>query len=123
VIRQTRDERTSHSARPEPVEGRASNAILDIRPPLFRRFVLVGHTDDLAVRLAQHQDGSLGGYTSQRRPVTLVHSEEFDCRDDAFQRERQIKGWSRAKKQALADGNWTRLKQLAKAAHPSTGSG
>jgi len=32
----------------------------------------IGHTDDLDYRLAQHQAGTLGGYTSKRRPVTLV---------------------------------------------------
>jgi predicted GIY-YIG superfamily endonuclease len=52
----------------------------------------VGHTDDLGKRIAVHQDGSLGGYTAKRRPVTLLYAEEFDTRDDAFQRERQVKG-------------------------------
>jgi len=83
----------------------------------------VGHTDDLEKRLAVHQDGSLGGYTARRRPVTLLYAEEFDTRDDAFQRERQVKGWSRAKKQALADRDCIRLQRLSKSAHPSTSSG
>src|SRR2546425_6092837 len=82
----------------------------------------VGHTDDLDKRLAEHQDGSFGGYTARRRPVTLVYTEVFDSRDDAFHRERQIKGWSRAKKQALALQDWTELQRLAKTAHPSTRS-
>ena len=83
----------------------------------------IGHTDDLDRRIAMHQDGSLGGYTATRRPVVLVHSEEYDSRDDAFQRERQLKGWSRGKKDALARGDWDELQRLAKSAHPSTGSG
>ena len=81
----------------------------------------VGHTDDLECRLAQHQDGSFGGYTSSRRPVTLIHSELFDTRDEAFLRERQIKGWSRAKKAALVRGDWTEVQRLSKSAHTSTG--
>jgi predicted GIY-YIG superfamily endonuclease len=83
----------------------------------------VGHTDDLDLRLAKHEDGTYGGYTATRRPIVMVYAEAFDCRDDAFHRERQIKGWSRAKKEALARGDWEELKRLAKTAHPSTGSG
>jgi predicted GIY-YIG superfamily endonuclease len=59
----------------------------------------------------------------KRRPVTLMYAEPFDSRDEAFWRERQIKGWSRAKKEALAREDWSALKQLAKTAHPSTSSG
>lgn len=73
-----------------------------------------GHTDDLEQRMAQHQTGALGGYTALRRPVTLVWSERFATRDEAFSVERQIKGWSRAKKQALIAGDWARLQQLAR---------
>jgi predicted GIY-YIG superfamily endonuclease len=60
------------------------------------------------------------GYTSSRRPITLVHSELFDTRDDAFLRERQIKGWSRAKKAALVRGDWTEVQRLSKSARPPT---
>ena len=87
------------------------------------RSYYVGHTDDLDLRIAKHDDGTFGGYTSTRRPVTLVYAELFDTRDDAFWRERQIKGWSRAKKEALAREDWTELRRLAKTTHPSTGSG
>jgi predicted GIY-YIG superfamily endonuclease len=83
----------------------------------------IGHTDDLDRRIAQHQDGSLGGYTGKRRPVTLVYAEVYESREEAFQRERQIKGWSRAKKAALARRDWEELQRLARTAHPSTGSG
>ena len=83
----------------------------------------VGHTDDLEKRLAQHQDGSLRGYTAKRRPVTLIYAEVFDSRDEAFLRERQLKGWSRAKKAALASKDWGALRRYGRCAHPSTGSG
>ena len=75
----------------------------------------VGHTDDLEVRLAQHQMGSLGGYTSSRRPVELVFADPMASRDDAFQRERQVKRWSRAKKEALIARDWERLHQIVHA--------
>ena len=73
-----------------------------------------GHTEDLEIRLAAHQMGEFPGYTKKRRPVELAFSEEFPSRDDALQRERQIKGWTRAKKEALIAGDWERLRQLSK---------
>jgi tRNA/rRNA methyltransferase len=72
-----------------------------------------GHTEDLEYRLAQHQSGALGGYTAKRRPVALVWSEMFSERDEAFAAERQIKGWSRAKKEALIAGDFDALRRLA----------
>ena len=74
----------------------------------------VGHTDDVDARIAQHQVGAIPGYTEKRRPVTLVWSERFPDRDQAFAAERQIKGWSRAKKEALIRADWEALHLLAK---------
>ena len=74
----------------------------------------VGHTDNLELRFAQHQSGHFGGYTLRRRPVDLVWSEYFQTRDEALTIERQIKGWSRAKKAALANGDWERVSELAR---------
>ncbi|MBW8753372.1 MAG: GIY-YIG nuclease family protein [Sphingomonadales bacterium] len=92
-----------------------------------------GHTDDLDVRLAQHERGTTGGYTARRRPVTLVWCDSFPTRDEAFASERRIKGWSRAKKEALIAGDWGLISQLARGrtgrkdagggARPSTSSG
>jgi tRNA/rRNA methyltransferase len=74
----------------------------------------VGHTEDVEKRLVEHQRGMLSAYTRKRRPVKLVFAEEFTERNDAFERERQLKGWSRAKKEALIKGNWVRLQVLAR---------
>lgn len=73
-----------------------------------------GHTDNIEARMGQHNSGLLGGYTSTRLPVTLVWSERFATRDEAFAAERRIKGWSRAKKMALIEGDWERIKLLAR---------
>jgi predicted GIY-YIG superfamily endonuclease len=73
-----------------------------------------GHTDNLELRFAQHKSGAMGGYTAQRLPVELVWSEIFETREEALSAECQIKGWSRAKKQALIDGNWDMISELAK---------
>ena len=72
-----------------------------------------GHTDDMERRLAAHQTGTYSGYTYVRLPVKLVFVEDCASRDAAFKKERQIKGWSRAKKEALISGNWNRLLILA----------
>lgn len=69
-------------------------------------FYYTGHTDNLEMRLGQHQSGHFGGYTSTRRPVALVWSSRFQTREDAFAFEQRIKGWSRAKKEALIAGDW-----------------
>jgi predicted GIY-YIG superfamily endonuclease len=74
----------------------------------------VGHTDDLERRYAQHQSGELAGYTSTRRPVKLVWSQEFASREEALRSELRIKSWSRAKKQALIRSDWAAISNLAR---------
>ena len=69
---------------------------------------------DLTRRIAKHQAGTFGGYTSMRRPVEVVWSEHFERITDAIAVERQIKGWGRAKKEALIKGEWSRLRFLSK---------
>ena len=65
----------------------------------------VGSTIDLERRLAQHQAGEGAQYTRTRRPVELIHVEEYARIDDAFAREKQLQKWSRIKRLALARGN------------------
>jgi len=72
-----------------------------------------GHTDDIDIRMRQHVDGQ-DGYTATRKPLELVWQGEFDTREGAIAFEQQIKGWSRAKKEALIRGEWDRIKELAK---------
>ena len=73
----------------------------------------VGHTENLEQRVAVHEDGSMGGYTSTRRPLILVWSDAFATREEALAAERQIKGWSRAKKEALIREDWREIQCLA----------
>jgi putative endonuclease len=70
--------------------------------------------DDLIPRIDQHNAGSYRGYTFSRRPVVLVWSEHFERITDGIAVERQIKGWSRAKKEALLRSDWTKVSQLSK---------
>ncbi len=78
------------------------------------RTFYVGHTDDLEVRIAQHHSGETRGYTSTRLPVKLVWSEEFPTRYEAQCAEKQLKGWSRAKKLALVRGAWEEIASLSR---------
>jgi putative endonuclease len=75
----------------------------------------VGTTrDSLEARIAQHNQGTFEGFTSLRRPVELVFHQEFDRITDAISAERQVKGWRRAKKEALISGRYDLLPELAK---------
>ena len=82
-----------------------------------------GHTDNLEKRIIQHERGEIEGYTSTRLPVTLVFTEEFPTREEASARERQIKGWSRKKKEAMMRDDWAEVSRLACGKRPSTSSG
>jgi len=75
----------------------------------------VGSTQDLDARLRAHNEGHGASYTFKRRAVKLVYSEVFDSAADALRRERQVKRWSRGKKEALIIGDVNRLKRLSKA--------
>jgi len=87
-------------------------------------YFYTGHTDDLETRVAQHEAGLLPGFASDHAPIRLVWSQEFATRYEALAAERQIKGWSRAKKPALIQGDWLRISELARSKDsPSTGSG
>ena len=81
----------------------------------------------LEARVNEHNAGTYGGYTKSRRPVELVLSQAFDRIIDAIAAERQLKGWSRAKKEALIEGDYASLILLSRNRtqfpHPSTGSG
>ena len=78
------------------------------------RSYYVGHTDDIDKRLAQHQNGECGGYTSKRLPVKIVFLQTCSSRDEAFIFERKIKKWSRIKKDALIKENFDLVAQHAK---------
>ena len=84
-----------------------------------------GHTDNLENRIGQHQTGEYQGYTAIRLPVELAWSQECPTREEALSAERQIKGWSRKKKEAMMRGDWLEVSRIArnKTTDPSTGSG
>ena len=65
-------------------------------------------------RAWEHNEGLFDGYTSRRRPVTLVWADWFEDLREAHATERRLKGWSRAKKEALIARDYPKLQLLAK---------
>ena len=74
----------------------------------------VGSARHLEQRLEEHHRGAGSAYTRFRQPVRLVWSMEFDRADEAWEMERRIHGWSRAKKRALLDGRFDDLPGLSR---------
>ena len=71
----------------------------------------VGSTTNLPLRMKEHQEGIKGSrFTKSHHPVRLVYFEEHDTIEDAHWRERQLHGWSRAKKEKLISGEWEKQK-------------
>lgn len=74
----------------------------------------IGVTNDIDRRLWEHQEGEIKScYTYRRRPVELQYFAEFNDVNQAIEFEKQIKGWTRKKKEALIRENWEELKKLA----------
>jgi putative endonuclease len=73
-----------------------------------------GITNDLERRIYEHEQGTdPGSYTCTRRPVKLVFHEMFPEVNQAIAFEKQVKGWSRKKKEAIINGNWDLLPKLS----------
>jgi len=72
-----------------------------------------GSTNNLKLRIEQHQRGEGANFTKKHLPVKLVYFEEFARVQQAFYREKQVQGWSRKKKEALIYGFKDRLHILA----------
>ena len=73
----------------------------------------VGHTTDISRRERDHNEGRGGRHTASRRPVRLLYTEPHDTLETACARERQLKRWTTAKKEALIAGDVKKLKRLA----------
>lgn len=72
-----------------------------------------GCTSNMEQRIQQHNFKKYDNYTSTRLPIKLVYSQQFANINDAIAAERQIKGWSRSKKEALINGDFDLVHSLA----------
>ena len=79
-----------------------------------------GSTKNLTRRITQHFSGEGANHTKKHKPVKLVYYEEFDRIDKAYYRERQIHGWSRAKKEALIQNMTDKRHELAECKNESS---
>jgi len=66
-----------------------------------RTVLYVGMTSDLQRRLRQHREGRVGAFTTQYNATELVYFERHETSTQAIEREKQLKAWRRAKKEAL----------------------
>lgn len=74
-----------------------------------------GVTNNIERRVAAHQEGTdKKSYTYKRRPIQLVFYEEFSSIDFAIEKEKQIKKWSKKKKEALINKQFDKLPLLSK---------
>ncbi|OPC45889.1 GIY-YIG nuclease family protein [Elizabethkingia anophelis] len=74
-----------------------------------------GMTNNLTRRIDDHNEGNNpDSYTYIRRPVELVFYYEFNDVDQAIAFEKQVKGWSRKKEEAIINDNWAILPELSK---------
>ncbi len=74
-----------------------------------------GNTSNLEFRLSQYQVGkNPASYTYRRRPIRVVWVQEYPTRHEALGAERQIKGWSHAKKKALIEYDFEKIHQIVK---------
>jgi putative endonuclease len=80
--------------------------------PVFAVYILaskaygtlyIGHTDNLLARILTHKQGTLAGFTKKYHVTRLVYFEHYPTRESAFQRERQLKKFSRAAKIILIE--------------------
>ncbi|MDD3859635.1 MAG: GIY-YIG nuclease family protein [Bacteroidales bacterium] len=78
-----------------------------------------GSTIDLQRRLEEHNAGEGANYTAKRLPVKLIYFETYQHVSLAFYREKQVQGWSRAKKEALITSNIKALHDLSECKNES----
>ena len=77
------------------------------------RTIYVGVTNDLERRVQEHKSKQVPGFTARYNVSQLVYSEVFSDVHDAIAREKQIKSWSRARKNALIEEHNPRWNDLA----------
>lgn len=73
----------------------------------------IGITHDLSQRLISHKN-KRNLATKEFSQIDLIYSEQYKTRSDAERREKQLKGWSKVKKQALIEGKIELLKKFSK---------
>jgi putative endonuclease len=84
----------------------------------WKTVLYTGVTNSLAVRVWQHKHKVFAGFTKKYNCDRLVYRESYDRVEAAIAREKQIKGWTRAKKDALITARNPEWEDLAAAWYP-----
>ena len=79
----------------------------------------VGSTEDLERRMKEHAAGRGCAFTKAHLPFELVYTEEHPSYESAYERERQVHKWSRAKKERLIKGELPYIRHLSTNAQDS----
>lgn len=77
-----------------------------------RSRLYIGITDNVRRRFLEHKQSKGAKFTKHSDAIELVYTEEVESLQNAMKREKQLKGWTRAKKEALIAGNIALLKKL-----------
>ena len=104
-----------------PTECDSNVLSLPKGPHVLRLYILhcrdgsnyVGLTQNVSNRLEIHNSGRGPKFTARRLPVQLAYQESYATLDEAVRREKQLKGWSRAKKYAFISRDLKSLSKLA----------
>ena len=78
----------------------------------YHTTLYIGVTSDIMQRMAQHRSGTFGGFSARYNLSQLLHFEEFGSMDAAIAREKQLKSWSRKRKDDLISSNNPEWKDL-----------
>src|SRR3954464_12428886 len=79
----------------------------------MRTVLYTGVTNDLPVRVSQHQRGEIAGFTRDYRSTALMYYSRFEDINQAIAWEKQLKGWRRSKKDALVEQSNPKWADLA----------
>ncbi len=80
----------------------------------YKRTVLyIGVTNDLERRIYEHKNKLVEGFTKKYNCMDLLYFEETSSADSAIEREKELKGWKRMKKENLIKQNNPQLKDLS----------
>jgi len=76
------------------------------------KVLYIGVTNNILRRVSEHKSGAIEGFTQKYNIKKLVYNESFNNVDDAIAREKQLKRWSREKKNKLIESlnpDWEEL--------------
>ena len=112
----TEEERSCHPERSEGSRKEKENVVncfVYILTNDNNRVMYIGVTSDLQRRLYEHKNGAVDGFTKKYNVHKLVYFENGPDIESAIAREKQLKGWTRAKKNALVESVNPRWEDLS----------